>query len=69
MEIVGVGCPDKAVSPAMEQALKEGKKVYLVVNFHRYNLSDVKRLKLIAEYERPALSGAKGEKLMFYEVH
>ncbi|MDZ7586648.1 MAG: glycosyltransferase family 39 protein [Patescibacteria group bacterium] len=64
IEILGVGFPDKTVSPAMEQALKEGKKVYLVVNFHRYNLTAENRLKLIAEYPRPG-----GEKLMFYEVY
>lgn len=69
VEILGVGFPDKTVSPAMEQALKEGKKVYLVANYNRYNFSAENRLKLIAEYERPALSGAKGEKLMFYEVY
>lgn len=64
IQILGVGFPDKTVSPAMEQALKEGKKVYLVVNAHRYNLSAAERLNLIAEYPRP-----EEEKLMFYEVH
>jgi len=64
VEILGVGFPDKTVSPAMEQALKEGKKVYLVVNFHRYNLSASDRLTLISEYVRPG-----EEKLMFYEVN
>ncbi|MCX6816772.1 MAG: glycosyltransferase family 39 protein [Candidatus Beckwithbacteria bacterium] len=64
VQILGVGFPSKTVSPGMEQALAAGKKVYLVVNFHRYNLSDIQRLKLISEYPRPG-----GEKLMFYEVH
>jgi hypothetical protein len=64
IEILGVGFPDKTVSPAMEQALKEGKKVYLVVNAHRYNLSASNRLTLISEYVRPG-----EEKLVFYEVH
>lgn len=64
IQILGVGFPSKTVSPGMEQALASGKKVYLVVNFHRYNLSDVQRLKLISEYLRPG-----GEKLVFYEVH
>lgn len=72
IQILGVGFPSNTVSPAMEQALKEGKAVYLVANFNRYNFSDEKRLNLIAEYPRPggpALSGREGEKLMFYEVH
>lgn len=64
IEIIGVGFPDKTVSPAMEEALSEGKKVYLVVNFHRYNLSASDRLTFISEYIRPG-----GEKLMFYEIH
>lgn len=64
IQIFGVGFPKTTVSPAMEQALKDEKKVYLVVNFNRYNLSDEKRLKLIAEYPRIG-----NEKLMFYEVN
>lgn len=64
IQILGVGFPKTTVSPAMEQALNENNKVYLVVNFSRYNLSDEKRLKLVAEYPRPG-----GEKLMFYEVY
>ncbi|MFH0943381.1 MAG: glycosyltransferase family 39 protein [Candidatus Beckwithbacteria bacterium] len=71
IEILGVGFPDKTISPAMEQALLSGKSVYLVVNAHRYNLSDTKRLKLIAQYPRPgsALNHSEGEKLVFYEVY
>lgn len=72
VEILGVGFPDKTVSPAMEQALKEGKRVYLVANYNRYNFSAAERLSLIAEYPRPgepALSGREGEKLVFYEVY
>jgi len=64
IEILGVGFPDKTVSPAMEQALLSGKSVYLVVNAHRYNLSASDRLTLISEYVRPG-----EEKLVFYEVH
>jgi len=64
IEILGVGFPNKTVSPAMEEALVEGKKVYLVVNAHRYNLSASNRLTLISEYPRPG-----GEKLVFYEVN
>lgn len=64
IQIFGVGFPKTTVSPAMEQALVEGKKVYLVVNFNRYNLSEINRLKLIAEYPR-----SEGERLMFYEIN
>ena len=72
IQILGVGFPDKTISPAMEEALLSGKSVYLVVNAHRYNLSASDRLTLISEYVRPggpALSGVEGEKLMFYEVY
>lgn len=64
IQISGIGFPDKNVNPAMEQALVEGKKVYLVVNAHRFNLSASNRLTLINEYVRPG-----GEKLVFYEVN
>jgi len=64
IQILGVGFPDKTVTPAMEQALKEGKKVYLVANYSRYNFSAAGRLSLIAGYPRLG-----GERLMFYEVH
>lgn len=64
IQILGVGFPDQTVTPAMEQALIEGKRVYLVANYQRYNFSAAERLNLIAEYPRLG-----GEKLMFYEVH
>ena len=64
IQILGVGFPDKTVTPAMEQALLSGQSVYLVANAHRYNLSASNRLTLINEYVRPG-----GEKLVFYEVH
>jgi len=64
IQILGVGFPDKTVTPAMEEALLSGQSVYLVVNAYRYNLSASDRLSLISEYVRPG-----GEKLVFYEVH
>ncbi|HKZ35283.1 MAG TPA: glycosyltransferase family 39 protein [Patescibacteria group bacterium] len=64
IEIKGVGFPKTTVNQDMETALTEGKRVFLVANWQRYTLTDVDRLKLIAEYPRPT-----GEKLMFYEVY
>lgn len=64
IEISGVGFPVATITPGMEASLQAGKKVFLLVNFNRYNLSQTDRLKLIAEY--PRLSN---EKLVFYEVH
>ncbi len=64
IEILGVGFPKETISSGMEEALAAGKKVYLVVNFHRYNLTAFDRLTLINEYVRPG-----GEKLVFYEIH
>ena len=61
--VLGVGFPKITVSDGMEAALTDGKLVFLVANQHRYNWSQIDRLKLIAEYPR-----STGEKLMFYEV-
>src|SRR3989344_482254 len=63
IEIRGVGFPKTTITEAMTAALAEGKRVFLVANWNRYNFSEINRLKLIAEYPR-----LTGEKLMFYEV-
>jgi len=63
IEIRGVGFPKTTLTEAMTVALTEGKRVFLVANWNRYNFSDAGRLTLIAEYPRLG-----GEKLMFYEV-
>lgn len=67
VQILGVGFPKNTVSPAMEQALVDGKKVYLVANAHRYNFSSVDRLLLVAAYPRPFTTQPQ-EVLKFYEV-
>lgn len=64
IQILGVGFPKTTVPKDLEQAIIEGKRVFLVANWNRYTLTDVNRLKLIAEYPR-----ISGEKLMFYEVY
>lgn len=64
IQILGVGFPAGGMSPGMERALAEGKRLFLAANYHRYSFPDITRLKLIAEYPRPG-----GEKLMFYEIH
>lgn len=68
IKINGVGFPSGGISAGMEAALKDGQRVFLVANPHRYNIPPESRSKLIAEYGRPALSGVEGEKLGFYEI-
>lgn len=63
IQILGVGFPD-GLSPGMEQALKDGKRLFLVANADRFTFPLESRRKLINEYPRPG-----GEKLMFYEVY
>jgi 4-amino-4-deoxy-L-arabinose transferase-like glycosyltransferase len=63
IQILGVGFPSGGMSTGMEQALKDGKRLFLVANHDRYSFPDETRLKLINEFPRPG-----GEKLMFYEV-
>jgi len=64
IQISGVGFPSKIITPGMEEALRQGKQVFFVVNYDRYNFSDVDRLRLVSQYPRPG-----GEKLLFYEVY
>ncbi len=69
IQILGVGFPKGGISAGMEQALKDGKRVFLAVNKNRYPMPDINRIKLIAEYPRPAPNGVEAEKLLLYEIH
>lgn len=64
IQILGVGFPNGGISAGMEQALQDGKRLFLVANFNRFTFPSSDRIKLIGEYPRP-----EGEKLMFYEIY
>lgn len=68
IQILGVGFPGGGMSQGMDQALADGKRLFLVANYDRYTFPAESRLKLIGEYGRPAPSAVEGETLLFYEV-
>lgn len=63
VQILGVGFPSGGMTPGMEQALKSGKRLFLVANKDRFTFPAPSKLRLIGEYPRPG-----GERLLFYEV-
>lgn len=63
IQILGVGFPGGGMSAGMNQALTDGKRLFLVANFNRFTFPSPDHLKLVGEYPRP-----DGERLMFYEV-
>jgi len=63
IQILGVGFPGGGMSQGMDQALIDGKRLFLVANKGRFTFPAESRLKLRGNYLRPM-----GEELLFYEV-
>ena len=63
IQILGVGFPGGGMSQGMDQALADGKRLFLVANKGRFTFPAESRLKLRGNYIRP-----RGEELLFYEV-
>ncbi|HKZ34974.1 MAG TPA: hypothetical protein VJ179_03875, partial [Patescibacteria group bacterium] len=55
--------PDQLIQTALE-----GKKSYLVVNDTRFQVADLRYLRLIHSYPKPTHPGRTNEHLLFFEV-